>query len=101
MLTTPELFAFVSPAPSLPRKGTETYPLEKVAAREKRQVGPAPSLPRKGTETRLLNGCVVICGLSPAPSLPRKGTETLMKLGQHVLSFVSRTLLTPQGDGND
>ncbi len=40
-------------------------------------LGPAPSLPRKGTETPLFSLTVNGQGESPAPSLPRKGTETL------------------------
>ena len=38
------------PAPSLPRKGTETHGASPEEAKAL-ALGPAPSLPRKGTET--------------------------------------------------
>ncbi len=140
-------FDVIRPAPSLPRKGTETYnssflglPLIIVPhppypargrklgwrARADRRVGwcvphppypargrkplrsapcrlallsPAPSLPRKGTET-LYENLNHLGFKGPAPSLPRKGTETLCRVEFRSWSNRSRTLLTPQGDGN-
>ncbi len=74
----PQPVPFRSPAPSLPRKGTETLGQR---CRVRCWPSPAPSLPRKGTETVSLNSYTLRSSKpGPAPSLPRKGTETVLRL---------------------
>ncbi len=90
------------PPPSLPRKGTETWPSWPGLARLRHKC-PPPSLPRKGTETLPAPWPWLLQLLPcPPPSLPRKGTETSGKHanGEPYYSLMSPTLLTPQGDGN-
>ena len=94
----------VCPAPSLPRKGTETFLLDY----NKRCRLPPTSrtllTPQGDGNVRqacLLEICSRKVSLSPAPSLPRKGTETKReKASRANIQTKSRTLLTPQGDGN-
>jgi len=63
------------PHPPYPARGRKQFII--FLSKEKAAQCPAPSLPRKGTETRSLCSCNSNGGfLRPAPSLPRKGTET-------------------------
>ncbi len=115
----------MSPAPSLPRKGTETgswraSSLERSPAsrtlltpqgdgnhravsRCRWQSKPSRTLLTPQGDGNLLLASALralTVPLCPAPSLPRKGTETIGDQSFQYCLFRSRTLLTPQGDGN-
>ncbi len=127
---TPTLRDWVnSPAPSLPRKGTETRLCAPILPALIKQNVPHPPYPARGRKHRasLVQHHARHPGVphppypargrkpgksiarhgrhrqqGPAPSLPRKGTETVNhRLNLMLISVrASRTLLTPQGDGN-